>query len=93
MARTLDQQFGVVAASDIHDDGFLGYTGDFLDPGVSFAFGDEVRSFDWVITNPPFRLADKFVLRALPLADRGVAMLCRLTWLESVGRYRWEARP
>ena len=43
---------------------------------------------DWVITNAPFRLAEEFVLRALPIARRGVAILARTVFLESVGRYK-----
>ena len=40
-----------------------------------------------VITNPPFRLAEEFVLRALSVAREGVAILARTVFLESVGRY------
>ena len=42
---------------------------------------------DWVITNPPFALAEQFILRALHHARFGVAMLCRLSFLESAGRH------
>jgi hypothetical protein len=42
--------------------------------------------FDWVITNPPFRLAEEFALHALPLAHQGVALLVRTVFIESVGR-------
>jgi len=42
---------------------------------------------DWIITNPPFRRAEEFTLRALERARVGVAMFTRLQWLESVGRY------
>jgi hypothetical protein len=41
-----------------------------------------------VITNPPFRLAEQFVLRAMRVARRGVAILARTVFLESVGRYK-----
>jgi hypothetical protein len=40
-----------------------------------------------VITNPPFRLAEDFISRALPLARHGVAILARTVFLESIGRY------
>jgi hypothetical protein len=40
-----------------------------------------------VITNPPFRLAEEFVLQALRVARRGVAILARTLFLESRGRY------
>lgn len=48
---------------------------------------------DWVITNPPFTLAEEFVLRALGIAEMGVAMLVRSVWLEGAGRYLRLFRP
>jgi hypothetical protein len=42
---------------------------------------------DWVITNPPFRHGEEFVLKALNVARRGVAILARTVFLESIGRY------
>jgi len=42
---------------------------------------------DWIWTNPPFRLAEEFIARALGLASIGCAMLVRTAFLESVGRY------
>jgi hypothetical protein len=42
---------------------------------------------DWIVTNPPFRLAEEFVLQALRMARRGVAILARTVFLESCGRY------
>src|SRR5829696_1552331 len=44
-------------------------------------------SYDWVITNPPFRLAQEFVIKGLEVARIGVAIVARTTFLESVGRY------
>lgn len=38
--------------------------------------------FDWVVTNPPFALADQIVPQAVAAARIGVAMLLRLSWLE-----------
>src|SRR5271168_4599303 len=42
---------------------------------------------DWIITNPPFKDAERFALKALEQARIGVALFVRLQWLESVGRY------
>ncbi len=88
MAQALGEYFGSVASSDIHDYGFA-RRADFLKP--LHAAG----SFDWVITNPPFRLAEDFIDRAQPIARRGVAMLVRTVFLESVGRYErlFSVRP
>lgn len=38
--------------------------------------------FDWIVTNPPFDLADKIVPLALGAARVGVAMILRLSWFE-----------
>lgn len=40
-----------------------------------------------MITNPPFRLGEEFIIRAVKIARRGVAMLTRTVFIESVGRY------
>ena len=80
MAKVLHEYFGQVVASDIHQYGY-GDLADFIRAPY------EVRSFDWVITNPPFRLAEEFILKSLNLARCGVAILTRTVFLESVGRY------
>jgi len=41
-----------------------------------------------IITNPPFKLAEKFARHAVRLASRKVALLARLGWLEGRGRRR-----
>lgn len=45
------------------------------------------NSFEWVITNPLFRLAEDFLNKATEVASIGVALLARTVFLESVGRY------
>lgn len=80
MARPLAEYFGKVDAADAYSYGF-GSVRNFL------ATPFEAQTHDWVITNPPFRLAEEFVDRALTVARRGVAMLARTVFLESVGRY------
>jgi hypothetical protein len=80
MAQALREYFSYVHASDIHDYGF-GQKANFL----SNLYPAE--GYDWVITNPPFRLAEDFIYRAMPIARRGVAVLVRTVFIESVGRY------
>jgi hypothetical protein len=80
MAKVLDEYFGEVFCSDAYDYGY-GEICDFLSDSCKEA------ACDWVITNPPFRLAEEFVLRAIKVARRGVAILARTVFLESVGRY------
>lgn len=80
MARVLKEYFGEVFYGDAYDYGY-GPVQDYL------TSEHHANSVDWVITNPPFRLAEEFVLRSLSIARRGVAMLVRTVFLESVGRY------
>ncbi len=80
MARPLAEYFDKVDAADAYHYGFAPVR-DFL------TFPYEALSHDWVITNPPFRLAEEFVERALVVARHGVAILARTVFLESVGRY------
>jgi len=80
MAKVLREYFGEVTASDIHPYGYGGLS-DFTTSLY------EAKSYDWVITNPPFRLAEEFIHRALSIAHQGVAMLVRTVFLESIGRY------
>jgi hypothetical protein len=81
MAKVLKEYFGEVQASDVHSYGY-GSVRDYLE--VPY----EANAVDWVITNPPFRLAEEFVQRSLIVARCGVAILARTVFLESVGRYR-----
>lgn len=81
MAKVLKEYFAEVQNADIANYGY-GEVRDFL------AFPYATDTYDWIITNPPFRLAEEFVLRALPLARVGVAILARTVFLESSGRYR-----
>lgn len=92
MVRPLKEYFGRVHASDIHD---YGYEFDGQERVVDFVFpGSEspciaASGLDWIITNPPFRLAEQFVRRALELRPRGgVAVLVRIAFLEGIGRYQ-----
>lgn len=80
MARPLAEYFQTVDAFDAYPYGYAGIR-DFL------TFPYEVGSHDWVVTNPPFRLAEEFVDRAFGVARRGVAILARTVFLESVGRF------
>jgi hypothetical protein len=81
MAKVLKEYFPQVSASDAYGYGY-GSIRDFLRHPL------ETDSVDWIVTNPPFRLSEEFVARALRVASRGVAILARTTFIESVGRYR-----
>jgi hypothetical protein len=80
MAKVLKTYFANVICSDAYDYGY-GAVHDFLKAPY------RETEFDWIITNPPFRLAEQFVLHAMSIARIGVAILARTVFLESVGRY------
>jgi hypothetical protein len=80
MAVALADYFKEVVSYDVFDYGF-GRVGDF------FKAKHPDQSFDWVITNPPFRLGEEFIRHSMKIARCGVAMLTRTVFIESVGRY------
>ncbi len=85
MVRPLGEYFKTVHASDAHDYG-VGYpVDDFLIPSK--------RRADWIVTNPPFRLALDFALAARDRSRQGVALLCRSAWSEGIDRYQRLFRP
>jgi hypothetical protein len=86
MSVTLAEYFLEVVSYDVFDYGF-GRPADFLKTK------HKDNSFDWVVTNPPFRLAEEFIRRSLKIARHGVAMLTRTVFIESVGRYERLFKP
>lgn len=83
MVRPLREHFARVVASDVHDYGWDHRLHDFLQPYVPAGTGD----IDFVITNPPYKLCEQFVDRALSVANVGVAMFVRSVFIEGRGRY------
>lgn len=84
MAIPLSESFSAVVATDIHDWGF----GEARDRDFTMATRDSIgRRIDWVVCNPPFNLAERFLDRGLAIAETGVAMLLRLNWLEGMERH------
>lgn len=82
MVRALREYFEKVEASDIHDYGAGFEQRDYLFGPIS-----DLGKVDWTITNPPFRLAEQFIARALETSERGVAVFVRSAFLEGAGRY------
>ena len=89
MARVLHEYFGKVYATDIKS-----YNGS--DDSVCDFLSDEYYKVyaDWIITNPPFNKAEEFAIAALERCEK-VALLCRLQFLETIGRYNnlWSHAP
>lgn len=80
MVAPLREYFRTVDASDAHDYG-VGF------PVADYLFPTPIAEVDWTITNPPFRLAEAFIDRALATSRIGAAMIVRAAFLEGVGRY------
>jgi hypothetical protein len=88
MAEVLSEYAHEVLATDVHDYGY-GRELNFLSPLVTEFSDPAVNNVDWVITNPPFGTkAIPFVIQALAVARKGVAMFVRSQWaVEGIERY------
>lgn len=73
----------VVDGYDVHDYGHGFQVRDWLDKDAWPA----EPCCDVIATNPPFTLAEEFIIRGLARARLGVALLLRLAVLEGVDRY------
>lgn len=89
MARVLAESFGRVRVTDVH---YYPPAEELLD----FAFfGADEPPVDFVITNPPFLLAEAFIAAAAKVARAGFAMLVRSAFLEGQARHAslWSKNP
>lgn len=81
LANTLREYGANVFENDKYDYGNPNSSlGDFLNP-------DYHKEADYIITNPPFILAEEFVLKALMLARHMVCVFERTNFLEGKGRH------
>lgn len=96
MVRPLCEYFWPVRATDVHDYGddpswdiWPGQplTGQNAVQDFTIDWDGPARPADWIVTNPPFRLAEAFISRACRVARHGVAMLVRSAFLEGEGRH------
>jgi hypothetical protein len=78
MSEVLKEAGHEVVSSDLFDRGY-GETKDFFDIKTRYPT---------IVTNPPFSIAEQVLKHALFLADKKVAILLRLAFLESVRRYK-----
>jgi hypothetical protein len=85
ISRVLESHGHLVISSDLVDRGYG-------EGRVDFLLEWEPRAAN-VITNPPYKLANKFADHATHLVTGKVALLCRLVWLTGQRRRRlFEAR-
>ena len=96
LAAPLREAFGHVWASDVHPFRSWPATCDAPWPGGVRPFWCDARhgapaaiarKVDWVVTNPPFSLARRFVDVGRRTAGQGVAIVCRTGWVDGVGRF------
>jgi hypothetical protein len=80
MVRPLEEALMDVRASDIASYG----EHEIFDFAIPI---DAEQPVDFVITNPPFKAAQRFIDNGLQIARVGVAMLVRSAFLESQARY------
>lgn len=81
MVAPLSEVFGTVIASDVFD-----YGANF--PARDYLFGPDTHwdMTDWTFLNPPFRLAQEFIERALRLSRIGVVVIARSAFAEGQER-------
>jgi hypothetical protein len=83
----------------LRDAGHMVISTDLVDRGYGASHRDFLMEYTLsapaIITNPPFKLADEFVLHALALGVEKVAMFMRLAWLEGGARHTrlWSRHP
>lgn len=80
MIRPLQEYFAGTYASDVHDYG-AGF------PLQDFLFPFPLQPVAWTFINPPFRLAEEFIMRALETSREGVAVIARSAFVEGQDRY------
>ncbi len=70
-----------VVSTDLIDRGYC-------EGGIDFLIHNYDRTFDNVITNPPFKLAKEFIEKSLEITNEGgyVAMFLKVQFLEGTGR-------
>lgn len=85
MAKPMAEYFEAVMTSDVNDYGWPGQeqVADFLFPGFQLPMTPA-----WTFANPPFRLAQEFIAKALSIYSHGCAMLVRTSFQEGGDRYR-----
>lgn len=79
MSEVLETACARTFSSDLYDRGYGEAGMDFL---------QAKRSFDNIVTNPPYNAAEGFVRKGLELANRKFALLLRLAFLEGANRQR-----
>jgi len=70
------------------------YSSDLINRGygnetIDFFKTNENIKYDYVITNPPFKLAKEFISKSLKITNKKVAMFLKIQFLEGQSRKEW----
>lgn len=83
MAQPLTEYFKKVIATDIFNYGWAA-----MDEVVDYLFPGPMPYAEWTFMNPPFRLAEQFIMRSFETPGwRGTAAIVRSAFLEGGERY------
>ena len=96
LSKRMEQRGKNVWSTDLIDRGFGETPIDFLAVNRGLFNQKELAFNGDIITNPPYKLADKFVEKAMKLVDEGkkVAFFLKLTFLEGKSRVKlFEKHP
>jgi hypothetical protein len=88
MVKVLQEYFDKVESCDIAD-----YGQDRIQDFLAMDYSQVIGAYDWIITNPPFNLAEEFVRKALPMTRKCVAIFARTQFMEGIGRYERLFKP
>jgi hypothetical protein len=88
MVKVLQEYFDKVESCDIAD-----YGQDRIQDFLAMDYSQVIGAYDWIITNPPFNLAEEFVRKALPMTRKLVAIFARTQFMEGIGRYERLFKP
>lgn len=87
MAAPLREVFEQVEISDVFDWGINPPIRDFTFETIDTLAADGRARPDWIFCNPPFKIAQVFLDRALAIASMGCAFFVRTGWLSGQERY------
>jgi len=70
-----------IESTDLIDRGYGEGDVDFLEKDY------EGQKYDYIITNPPYKLAQQFIEKSLSITNKKVVMFLKIQFLEGIGRY------
>lgn len=84
ISKVLEKEWYIVISQDIRNDDWV-----YWEKWIDFLKQTKQLPYSNIITNPPFIYAKEFVEKALEISDWKIAMLLKLSFLESKDRYEF----